>query len=226
MFETILTTDGGMEIAAVLTCLLVALVLGVVLSLVYMLSDNTRKYSVNFAITLVILPAIVALVIMLVGSNVARAFSVAGAFTLIRFRSVPGNSRDITCIFFAMAIGLTAGIGYVSLAAIVTVSVGGIYVILMRSPYAKHKGERRQLRITIPENLNYEGAFDEVFAAFTDSCSLERVKTTNLGALYELTYSIVLKNDISQKDFIDQLRCRNGNLNIILGMVPDRELEL
>ena len=226
MFKTILTTEGGMTIPAVCTCLLVALVLGGVLSLVYVLSDSHKRYSLNFAVSLVILPAIVALVIMLVGSNVARAFSVAGAFTLIRFRSVPGNSRDITCIFFAMAIGLTSGVGYISLAAVITVVVGALYVALMRSPFATHKEGVKQLKITIPENLNYEGALDEVFDAYTRQCVLEKVKTTNLGALYELTYHIELKKGVSTKEFIDKLRCRNGNLNIALGMVPEKEMEL
>jgi uncharacterized membrane protein YhiD involved in acid resistance len=225
MFESILPTEG-IEIKSALICLGVALILGLLQSIFYMISDKKKKYSVNFAIALVILPAIVAVVIMLVGSNVARAFSVAGAFTLVRFRSVPGDSRDITSIFFAMAVGLAAGIGYVSLAAVVTVVVGLIYVGLMRSPYAKHKTIAKQLKITVPENLNYEGAFDEVFAQYTTKATLQRVKTTNLGALFELTYSVELNEDKSQKAFIDALRCRNGNLNILLTMVPDTQVEL
>jgi len=225
MFETILL-ETELSISRVLICMGVALALGLLVSIIYILSDKKKGYSTNFAITLVILPAIVAIVIMLVGSNVARAFSVAGAFTLVRFRSVPGDSKDIASVFFSMAIGLAAGMGYITLAIVIAAVIGVVYLILMRSPYGKRSSVHKQLRITIPENLNYEGTFDDIFEEYTTRISLDRVKTTNLGALYELTYSVSIKDNVSQKDFIDKLRCRNGNLNIILGMMPDKQQEL
>lgn len=217
MLETILDTTSGMiSTKEALICVGVALGMGLIISLIYIFSDRTRRISTNFAITLVILPAIVAVVIMLVGSNVARAFSMAGAFTLVRYRSVPGDSKDITSVFFVMAIGLATGLGYIKFAIVITGLIGVVYLVLMLSGYAVMKVTEKTLKITIPENLNFQGAFDDLFEEFTTKRSLERVRTTNLGSLYELTYIIMMKKDADEKKFIDELRCRNGNLNIIL----------
>lgn len=217
MLETILnTTSGNISTKEAMICIGAALGLGLIVSLIYIFSDRTRRISTNFAITLVILPAIVTVVIMLVGSNVARAFSMAGAFALVRFRSVPGDSKDITSVFFAMAIGLATGLGYVKFAAMITGTIGVVYLILMVSGYAVMKSAEKTLKITIPENLNFQGVFDDLFDEFTTKHSLERIRTTNLGSLYELTYLIRMKKDGDEKKFIDEIRCRNGNLNIIL----------
>lgn len=217
MLETILdTTSGIISTKEALICIGAALGMGLIISLIYIFSDRTRRISTNFAITLVILPAIVAVVIMLVGSNVARAFSMAGAFTLVRYRSVPGDSKDITSVFFVMAIGLATGLGYIKFAIVITALIGVVYLVLMLSGYAVMKVTEKTLKITIPENLNFQGAFDDLFEEFTTKRSLERVRTTNLGSLYELTYIIMMKKDADEKKFIDELRCRNGNLNIIL----------
>lgn len=226
MLKTILDTTYTNELNAkdVITCLCVALALGMVISIIYIISDRKRRLSTNFAITLVILPAIVAIVIMLVGSNVARAFSMAGAFALVRFRSVPGDSKDIASVFFAMAVGLSTGLGYVTFAAIFTAIIGVVYMLLMLTGYGVMKTVQKTLRITIPENLNFKGVFDEIFNEYTKEAVLDRVKTTNLGSMYELTYIVTLKPDIDEKKFIDDLRCRNGNLNIILCSSETREL--
>lgn len=217
MLESILnTTTGTISTKEAMICIVAALGLGLVISLIYIFSDRTRRISTNFAITLVILPAIVSVVIMLVGSNVARAFSMAGAFALVRFRSVPGDSKDITSVFFAMAVGLATGLGYVKFAAMVTGIIGMVYLILMISGFAVIQAAEKTLKITIPENLNFQGTFDDLFDEFTTKRSLEKVRTTNLGSLYELTYIILMKKDADEKKFIDELRCRNGNLNIIL----------
>ncbi len=217
MLESILDTTSGMiSTKEALICVGVALGMGLIISLIYIFSDRTRRISTNFAITLVILPAIVSVVIMLVGSNVARAFSMAGAFTLVRYRSVPGDSKDITSVFFVMAIGLATGLGYIKFAIVITGLIGVVYLVLMLSGYAVMKVTEKTLKITIPENLNFQGAFDDLFEEFTTKRSLERVRTTNLGSLYELTYIIMMKKDADEKKFIDELRCRNGNLNIIL----------
>ncbi|MBQ3583941.1 MAG: DUF4956 domain-containing protein [Lachnospiraceae bacterium] len=217
MLESILdTTTGAISTKEAILCIGVALGLGLIISLIYIFSDRKRRISTNFAITLVILPAIVSVVIMLVGSNVARAFSMAGAFALVRFRSIPGDSKDITSVFFAMAIGLATGLGYISFAVIVTGMIGVIYLVLMISGFAILKATEKTLKITIPENLNYQGAFDDLFEEFTKTRTLERVRTTNLGSLYELTYLVTMKKDADEKKFIDELRCRNGNLNISL----------
>lgn len=155
---------------------------------------------------------------MLIGSDIARAISLGGVFALVRFRSVPGNSRDIVNVFFAMTTGLACGMGCILFAAVFCVGVGTVYFLLSRFGYAEKKSEAKQLKITIPENLNYQGAFDDLFEEYTDGVILERVKTTNLGTLYELTYSVELKPGINEKLFLDSLRCRNGNLNILLGI--------
>jgi hypothetical protein len=202
----------------------VALVLGLVISMIYIISDRKRRFSTNFAITLVILPAIVAIVIMLVGSNVARAFSMAGAFALVRFRSVPGDSKDIASVFFSMAVGLATGLGYISFAVVFTVFIGLAYMVLMLTGYGVLKTTQKVLRITIPENLNFKGVFDDVFEEYTKDAALDKVKTTNLGSMYELTYVVILKADVDEKKFIDDLRCRNGNLNIILCNAETKEL--
>ena len=228
MFTNILETTTGSAVSdtAALICIAVGIVLGLVISLIYIFSDPHKKYSGNFAFSLAVLPAIVTVVIMVVGSDIARAISLGGVFALVRFRSVPGNSKDITNVFFAMAVGLSAGMGYVGLAVIVTVIIGLLYFVLNRFEFGVRKSIPKQLRITIPENLNYEGAFDDLFEEYTDGCELDRVKTTNLGTLYEVTYLINMKKDVNEKQFIDSLRCRNGNLNIILCRMPEQSEKL
>ncbi|MBQ9700868.1 MAG: DUF4956 domain-containing protein, partial [Lachnospiraceae bacterium] len=144
----------------------------------------------------------------------------------VRFRSVPGDSKDITNVFFALAVGLAAGMGYVPLAVLVTVIIGIYYFVLNRFQFGARRTISKQLRVTIHENLNYEGAFDDLFKEYADDYELERVKTTNLGTLYELTYLVEVKPEISEKQFIDSLRCRNGNLNIALCRVPDKAEQL
>lgn len=192
------------------------------MSLIYIFSDRDKKYSSHFAFTLVLLPVIVCVVIMLVGSDIAKAISLGGVFALVRFRSVPGNSKDITSVFLAMAIGLSAGMGYIQLAIVMGVGLGLIYFALNWFKYGVRRKVAKQLKITIPENLNYEGAFDDLFQEYSDKWELDRVKTTNLGTLYELTYLIDMKDGVSEKQFIDSLRCRNGNLNIILCKLPEK----
>lgn len=226
MLKTILETTSteGLNTKDALICIGVALVLGLIISTIYIISDRKKRISTNFAITLVILPAVVAIVIMLVGSNVARAFSMAGAFALVRFRSVPGDSKDIASVFFTMAVGLSAGLGYVTFAAIVTVVIGLVYLLLMITGYGVVKNIEKTLKITIPENLNFNGTFDDVFKEFTNNFTLDRIRTTNLGSMYELTYLVTVKKDIDEKKFIDELRCRNGNLNIILCNSETRDL--
>lgn len=221
MLDTIFeTSEGNATLSIVpvdaLICIGVALVLGFIISLIYIFTNRKKRFSTNFAITLVILPAMVSIVIILVGSDIARAFSIAGVFTLVRFRSLPGDSKDISHVLFAMAIGLAAGMGYIVFAAVATVIIGVVYYILMMTNYAVIRNVEKTLRITIPENLNYQGAFDDLFREFTDKIYLDKVRTTNMGSMYELTYQLIFKKDADEKKFIDELRCRNGNLSILL----------
>ena len=159
---------------------------------------------------------------MLVGSDIAKAISLGGVFALVRFRSVPGDSKDIASVFYCMSVGLVAGMGYVIFAIILALLVGGLYFILMRFNYAAKSNIPKQLKIVIPENLNFNGAFDDLFEEYSNGATLIKIKTTNLGTLYELTYYIHMKDKINEKQFIDSIRCRNGNLNIILCEIPER----
>lgn len=196
-----------------------AVIIGLVIGITYMYACKKSGYNKDFIVGLVLLPAIVSVVIMLIGSNVARAFSMAGAFALVRFRSAPGNAKDIAVVFFAMASGLACGLGYITFAVIFTVVIILVLVTLSITNFADKNAGKRQLRITIPENLNYTHAFDGIFDNFLFSKELTKVKTTNMGTMFELTYIIEMNKDINEKEFIDSLRVVNGNLNITLGMI-------
>ncbi len=189
--------------------------------MVYIFSDRKKRYSTSFAITLVMLPVVVSVVIMLVGSNIASAISLGGVFALVRFRSVPGDSKDIATVFFAMSVGLACGLGYILFAAVFGSLVGILYFLLVYFGYAAKNQNAKDLKITIPESLNFYDAFDDLFELYTHNTDIVKVKTTNMGTLYEITYRIVIKNDSDLKQFIDALRCRNGNLNIIVSQIPD-----
>ncbi len=195
-----------------------AIILGLIIGIVYMYLCKKEGYGKNFIIGLVILPAIVSVVILLIGSNVARAFSMAGAFALVRFRSAPGNAKDIAIVFFAMASGLACGLGYVLFAAVFVVVLLLLLVLLNFIHFADHSSENRQLKITIPENLNFNHVFDDLLEKYTTKSQLIKVKTTNMGTMYELTYQVYMKKDVNEKAFMDELRMRNGNFNIILGI--------
>ena len=179
------------------------------------------QYSQSFVLTIIMIPAIIAIIILLVGSNVARAFSLAGAFSIIRFRSAPGDPKDITYVFFAMAAGLACGVGLIAYAVLFAVILCAFMVVLSLLHFGKAKHSHRQLKITVPEDLNYKGAFDDILEKYTKSFTLSKVKTTSLGTLYELCYQIVMPDDVNEKEFLDLLRCRNGNLSIVLSLTAE-----
>lgn len=221
MFESIFTTtatDNAISISSSLTAMCVAILLGLIIASVYMYICRKDGYGKNFIIGLVILPVIVSVVILLIGSNVARAFSMAGAFALVRFRSAPGNAKDIAVVFFAMASGLACGLGYVTFAFVFVVVMSLLLIVLSVLHFAENRQTNMQLRITIPETLNYTDIFDDIFERYLSSQTLKRVKTTNMGTMFELTYNVVMKKGVNEKAFIDEIRTRNGNLNIILGL--------
>lgn len=196
--------------------MLAAAVIGIIIVAVYLFITEKGRRSVSFIISVIMLPAVVALVIILVGSNVARAFSIAGVFALVRFRSVPGEAKDISLVFMAMAAGLSCGLGYITLAFCVLAVLAVIVVVGFKVVSVCFKDTTKQLKILIPEDMNYSGAFDDLFREYTKGATLEKVKTTNMGTLFELTYRVQMKPDADEKRFIDELRCRNGNLKIIL----------
>ena len=171
--------------------------------------------------TLALLPAIVELVIILVNGNIGAGVAVAGAFSLVRFRSVPGKGQEITSIFLAMAVGLATGMGYVGIAILFTVMLSAISLLLQYSRFGQTAEGMRMLRITVPESLDFEGKFEDVFEKYLQSFTFDEVKTTNMGSLYRISLRVILKPDASVKAMLDELRMRNGNLDISLGRMTD-----
>lgn len=211
MFNSILGTE--VTIINFFICILTAFILGLIVAFMHM---KTSKSNVNFATTLAVLPMLVSMVILLVNGNVGTGVAVAGAFSLIRFRSIPGNSREIMNVFFSMAIGLAVGTGYVAFASIFTIIVCIISWLLVILHFGEQETNEKILKILVPEDLDYTNAFDNEFKEYLNSQTLVKSKTTNMGSLYELTYNVKLKKDISEKEFIDKLRVKNGNLKILL----------
>ena len=208
-----------------LLCLVGSLVLGLVMAFAYM---YRTRYTKSFVITLALLPAVVCVVIMMVNGNVGTGVAVAGAFSLVRFRSVPGTAKEICTLFLAMGAGLIAGMGYLGFAALFTVIMSIIFVLYNLLDFgAKNNAETYKiLSITIPEDLDYSGVFDDIFAAYTKSFDLARVKSTNMGSMFKLTYNVVLKDTTKEKEMIDKIRCRNGNLEITVSKQETTVTEL
>lgn len=213
MFTSILTGET-LSLNEAIICMAISLVLGLVISVLYMYTGTCSK---NFAVTLALLPVLVQIVIMLVNGNIGTGIAIMGAFGLVRFRSIPGSSKEIISVFFAMAIGLATGTGLVVFAVLCTVIIGLFFFVLCKTNYGEGKVQERDLKITVPENLEYAGLFDDIFTKYTSKNSLESVKTTNLGSMFELRYKITLKNAVDEKKMIDEIRCRNGNLTIMCG---------
>ena len=218
MLESILS--DGLTISGFLICLLSSLVLGLGTALLARFKNRSTQ---SFFLTLAILPAAVQTVIMLVGGNLGAGVAVAGAFGLIRFRSAPGTAREITAIFIAMALGLACGMGYIALAAVFFAVIAAVMIALTLLVPADFGARERVLKITIPENLDYDGLFDDLFTQYLDAFELDQVRTASMGTLYELHYRVRLKADVPPKEFLDAIRCRNGNLNVICGRVQSRE---
>lgn len=194
-----------------LIALMASLALGICVSALYMFKNT---YSKSFVVTLALLPAMVQMVIMLVNGNLGAGVAVMGAFSLVRFRSIPGTAREIGSIFFAMAIGLATGMGYVAIATLFLIIVGLATLILQASHFGESASAKRLLKISVPENLDYEGLFEDVIAAFTQKYELVQVKTTNMGSLFELHYLIECRGETVEKSFLDAIRVRNGNLSV------------
>lgn len=193
-----------------------SIILGLIIALCYMYRTSYNK---SFVITLVLMPSIVMAVISLVNGNLGTGIAVMGAFSLVRFRSIPGSAKEIGYIFFAMAVGLATGMYYIAFAVVFTLFVGLASLVLYKFNFAEPKMLNKELKITIPENLDYTGLFDDLFNEYTSSYKLIKVRTTNLGSLYQLFYEITLNDQKQEKELIDKIRCRNGNLDIICGKI-------
>ncbi|MCR5396897.1 MAG: DUF4956 domain-containing protein [Lachnospiraceae bacterium] len=209
IFDTATTTV--ISVPNFLLCVLVALIIGGFLSVVY---TYKSRYTKSFVMTLAMLPAIVCVVIMMVNGNIGAGVAVAGAFSLVRFRSVPGTAKDIGTIFLAMGAGLICGMGYLGYAILFSVILGVVMMVLTTIMKGGNGETEKILNITIPESLNYTEVFDDIMKNYTDSYSLNSVKTTNMGSLFKLQYVVDLKDTKTEKEFMDELRTRNGNLEI------------
>jgi len=213
MLESIIKTTTELSIENLLLCSLTSIGLGLIISLVH---KFTSKYTKNFLITLATLPILVQSVILMVSGNLGTSIAIVGAFSLVRFRSIPGTSKEILSVFFAMTVGLATGMGQLIFACIITTAVSLILIILSKTKFGEIKENIKILKITLPDNLDYTEVFDDIFTTYVKSHTLQQVKTTNLGSLFELTYLVTIKKDTNEKDFIDELRSRNGNLKIVL----------
>ena len=231
MLDTLFTglfdsdTTTVMSVTDFLLCLVFSLALGLVMAFAYM---YRTRYTKSFVVTLALLPAVVCVVIMLVNGNVGTGVAVAGAFSLVRFRSVPGTAKEICTLFLAMGAGLIAGMGYLGFAVLFTAVMCAIFLLYNRLDFGSKKNGAayKTLAVTIPEDLDYTGVFDDIFAEYTTSHDLVSVKTTNMGSLFRVTYHVTLRDAAKEKEMIDKLRCRNGNLEIMVSIQETTIAEL
>ena len=223
LFDTDLTTV--ISVTDFLLCLGVSLVIGILMAPAYMYRS---RYTKSFVVTLALLPAVVCVVIMMVNGNMGTGVAVAGAFSLVRFRSVPGTAKEICALFLAMGAGLIAGMGYLGFALLFTLVMCVVFVLYNRLGFGIRKNAEvyKTLTITIPEDLDYTGIFEDIFTAYTRNYELIRVKTTNMGSMFKLTYNVELSDASREKEMIDKLRCRNGNLEIAVSQQETIETEL
>lgn len=223
LFDTDMTTV--ISVWDFLLCIGGSLVLGLILAFGYMYRS---RYTKSFIVTLTLLPAVVCVVIMMVNGNVGAGVAVAGAFSLVRFRSVPGTAKEITMLFLAMGSGLIAGMGYLGFAFLFTIILCLLSILYNRLDFGtkKNAAAYKTLNITIPEDLDYTNVFEDILAQHSKACELVRVKTTNMGSMFRLTYNLILRDPTKEKEMIDQLRCRNGNLEITVSKQETTAAEL
>jgi len=213
LFDTDMTRTIGIE--QFLLCIVCSLVIGIILAVAYM---SHARYTKSYIMTLAVLPAIVCVVIMMVNGNIGTGLAVAGAFSLVRFRSVPGSAKEITMLFLAMGTGLLTGMGYIGFGFVFAIVMSVVIVFYNHFDFGTQKQALRYktIRITIPEDLDYSNVFDNVFEVYADTYELVRVKTVNMGSMFRLTYNFTMKKNASEKEMLDMLRCRNGNLEITI----------
>ena len=221
IFDSELTQT--IEVGDFLLCLGVSLLLGLIMAAAYIFKNEHTK---SFLLTLALLPAVVCVVIMMVNGNIGAGVAVAGAFSLVRFRSAPGSAKEIVTIFLAMGAGLIAGMGYLGFAALFTVIMCAIFMIYNAViSNSKSEAVKKTIKITIPEDLDYTGAFDDIFSEYAVKYELIKVKTTNMGSMFRLTYNVTLRDAALEKQMIDRIRERNGNLEIFVSKQENRTAE-
>ena len=206
-------TASSVELSSILLCSIISIILGVVIALTH---KQTSKYNKNFLVTLSILPLLVQTIIIMVNGNLGTSVAIMGAFSLVRFRSLPGTSKEILSVFFAMTVGLATGMGHLVFAIIITIiGILAIFILSKVALFNKNKKEKI-LKIMIPENLDYTNVFDDIFETYTEKVELEQVKTTNMGSMFDLSYRITLNENVNEKEFLDDLRVKNGNLKVMI----------
>lgn len=210
--------SSSIELSSILICVACSIFLGVVIAFTY---KFTSKYSKNFLITLAMLPLFVEAVIIMVNGNLGTSVAILGAFGLVKFRSLPGTSKEILFVFFAMTVGLACGMGHIFYASLITFIGCLLIVFFSKINVFEFDGSIKELKVLMPEDLDYTNVFDDIFKKYTNKVELEKVKTTNMGSLFELTYRVTLKQRANEKKFIDDLRVRNGNLKIVLSHPMD-----
>ena len=221
LFNDILANvSSEITVSSALITMFAAALLGIIIAAIYYKTQEDEAYQRSMAITLLMLPVILSVIIVFVGSNIARAFSLAGTLSIIRFRSAPGDPKDIGFIFFDIAAGLACGVGLYAYGFLFVIILGILIIIAEKGGFFERKYIQKTLKITIPENLNYEGAFDDILKKYTKKYSLIKIKTTDLGALFELDYRVSMEAGQNEQEFLNELRVRNGNLNIILSVAP------
>ena len=206
----------GLTLGQLLAGMGTALAIGFAISLVYIITHKKTGYNASYIWSILFLPPIVALMIMVVGDNTGAALGTLGVFSLVRFRSVPGDPKDIAYLFFALGSGLACGMGYLFYAAVFGVLICAVACLVSFARYGEPKTAHMVLKVTVPENMNYRGRFDTVLDKYAVSWHFHRVKTVDFGSLFEVVYYMELKNDIDEKAFLDEVRTLNGNLTVVL----------
>jgi uncharacterized membrane protein YhiD involved in acid resistance len=210
LFKSVI--DSSIDASSFLICTIASILLGLLIAIGYMYKNT---YTKSFVTTLALLPVIVQVVIMMANGNLGVGVAVAGAFSLVRFRSAPGTAKEICIVFLSMAVGLATGMGYVGVAALAAIVVILLSILYSKIDFGNSIKKKKLLKVTIPESLDYNNIFDDLFEKYTDKSELIKVKTSNMGSLYQIEYLIEMKNENNMKEMIDTMRCRNGNLDIV-----------
>lgn len=221
LFNNILSNvSSNITVFSAVITMLIALIFGIAVAFTYYKTQDEAVYQRSLAITLLMLPIILSVIILFIGSNIARAFSMAGTLSIIRFRSAPGDPKDIGFIFFDIAAGLACGVGLYGYGALFVLLLCIVVIVFEKLRLFERKSVQKILKITIPEDLNYQGAFNDILESYTNKYTLEKIKTTDLGSLFEICYKVSMSPDQDEQAFLNALRCRNGNLTIILAAAP------
>jgi len=218
-FQSVYDMSTGTALAKALIALVLSFILCTLISLVYKVSYQGYRYSQSFAHTIIIMGIVVSLIMMVIGNNIAVAFGLVGAFSIIRFRTAMSDPRDIATVFFSMAVGIACGLGYYLVAVLFAVSVSLIMYMLTRLNFGRMPG-RQVLRIVVPETVSHQGLFDDLFREYFKHCELAGVETVNMGTAFELEYIVQLRKTEDMKKLLDAIRERNANLKVTLQMIP------